>query len=380
MLTVLIIVVAVILFLLVIMIHEFGHFIFAKGFGVRVNEFAIGMGPKLFSKKRGETKYSLRLLPIGGFCAMEGEDEESDDPKAFNRKKVWQRMLIVVAGAAFNILLGLLFMLIIQVQQPSFESNTVNMVMEPVSTQQFMETSDSDIKYYMRNTAEGETKYYIATDGKEDTLMKGDIIRSVNGYRAFCFNDAYFAMTLDEDGVIDFEVLRDGEKKDITMTFEKEATEYEGISSTVLTVYVAPKAKTFLTVMQETWLQTQYFIRSVYVSLFRMITGQSGFNEMSGPVGIASMIGEVAEAGFAQSFMDGINNILYIMALITVNLGIVNLLPLPALDGGRFVFLLIEAVRGKPINPKYEGIVHMIGLFLLFALMIAITYQDIARL
>ena len=197
-----------------------------------------------------------------------------------------------------------------------------------------------------------------------------------------CSYDYISHLGKNADGKVELIVTfsANGEKKDITMTFEKEATEYEGISSTVLTVYVAPKAKTFLTVMQETWLQTQYFIRSVYVSLFRMITGQSGFNEMSGPVGIASMIGEVAEAGFAQSFMDGINNILYIMALITVNLGIVNLLPLPALDGGRFFFLLVEAIRRKPIKPEHEGMVHMIGMLLLFGLIIVVTFNDIMKL
>jgi len=149
---------------------------------------------------------------------------------------------------------------------------------------------------------------------------------------------------------------------------------------TVLDFQVYAVPRTFKTLMQSTYLQSQYFVRSVYMSLYYMITGRAGFNQMSGPVGIASMIGEVAEAGFAQSFMEGINSILYIMALITFNLGIVNLLPLPALDGGRFVFLVIEAIRRKPINQKIEGIVHTVGLLLLFGLMIVITYQDIIRL
>ena len=155
---------------------------------------------------------------------------------------------------------------------------------------------------------------------------------------------------------------------------------YSGTDITVLDFQVYGVRRTFKTLMQSTFLQSQYFVRSVYVSLWRIITGRVGFSQMSGPVGIASMIGEVAQQGFAQSFADGINNILYLMALITFNLGIVNLLPLPALDGGRLVFLIVEAIRRKPIPPEREGMVHFIGIILLFGLMILITFNDIMKL
>jgi len=414
MLTVLIVVISVVLFLTVIIVHEFGHFIMAKKFDVKVNEFAIGMGPKLIKWGKGETKYSFRLLPIGGYCAMEGEDEDSDDERSFGKKKVWQRIIIVVAGALFNIILGFLFVLFLQGQEEVYASRTVaNFIPTVIEEQEYLSTSDSDIKFFYRANAEteeylelvSEAEYANAEEGalvatyaqvkdledgyfyraamSETTgLMLGDQIREVNGYKSYCFNDAYFAMSVDDDGVMDFVVERNGELVELKgVTFERvEGTGIaEGQMTTVLDFQVYGVERTFKTVMQSTWLQSQYFIRSVYVSLFRLVTGQSGMNELSGPVGIASVIGEVAEIGFAESFMSGVNNILYIMALISFNLGIFNLLPLPALDGGRLVFLIIEAIRRKPINPKYEGIVHFVGLALLLLLMVFITYNDIVR-
>ena len=165
-------------------------------------------------------------------------------------------------------------------------------------------------------------------------------------------------------------------------TLRRENTPFKACYAITLirSVYYFPMLILNATIYQQTFYESLYFVRSVYISLFRLVTGQSGFNEMSGPVGIASVIGEAAEIGFAESFMAGFNNILYIMALIAFNLGIINLLPLPALDGGRLIFLIIEGIRRKPVNPKYEGIVHFIGLLLFFALMIAITFNDVSRL
>ena len=415
MLTLLIVVVSVLLFLLVIMIHEFGHFIMAKKFGVKVNEFAIGMGPKIISWGKGETKYSLRLFPIGGYCAMEGEDDESEDERAFGNKKVWQRIIIVVAGAVFNIILGFIFVLILQGQEEAYASRTIaNFLPTVIEEQEYLETSNTDLDFFFRPSAEeekylrivSEAEYASAEDNSVLTtyervkdadegyfyreaqssatgLMLNDKIKEVDGYKALCFQDAYFAMSLDDDGVMDFVVERDGETITVPgVTFDRVSGSdvLEGQKITVLDFQVYGVQRSFKTVLQSTWLQSQYFVRSVYASLFRIITGRSGFGELSGPVGIASMIGEVAEAGFAESFMNGINNILYIMALITFNLGIVNLLPLPALDGGRLIFLIVEGIRRKPIPPKYEGVVHFIGLMLLLLLMVAITFQDVTKL
>lgn len=422
-------VIAVVLFMLVILIHELGHFIFAKLFGVRVNEFAIGMGPRLFGWTKGETEYSVRLIPIGGYCAMEGEDEESSDERAFNRQKVWKRIIVVVAGAVFNIILGFIFMIIIQGQQELYPSNTITgFYPSVVSASDYTEAlaNDTDKVYYCylehydrtANTAEVERFELVKNEGDETVtdlegityaqllaqgyepdvvhtedkatncyilrqatssysgLKYGDTIWSVNGSRALCFNDAYFEMAVDRDNTVDMVVIRDGEKVELTgITFDRSP---EGYS--VLDFTVDPIERTPGTVISQTFLESQYMIRSVYKSLFLLVTGGVPVSEMSGPIGIASAIGEVASAGFQSSFMDGINNILYLMALIAFNLGIVNLLPLPALDGGRLIFLIVEAIRRKPVPPKYEGIVHMVGFALLMLLMIFIAFNDIVKL
>lgn len=320
-----IIIISVLLFLVMILVHEFGHFIMAKLFKVKVNEFSVGFGPKLFKKQGKETLYTFRAIPIGGFCAMEGEDEESADERAFGNSKVWKRILIVVAGGIFNIILGLIFMLVIQAQSPAYATTTIAAFSENAASQSC-------------------------------GLQVNDRILSVNGYKVINATDASFAMALDEDGVMDFIVERDGEEKTIGITFD--TVENDGITQTVLDFKVYGEEKTFGTLMEHTFTETVSYIRLVYVSLWRLITGQSGVKDMAGPVGIASIIGQAAQAGFKESFVAGLNNVLEILALITVNLGIFNLLPLPALDGGRLVFLVIEGIRRKPINPKYEGVVH----------------------
>ncbi len=422
-------VIAIVLFMLVILIHELGHFIFAKLFGVRVNEFAIGMGPRLFGWTKGETEYSVRLIPIGGYCAMEGEDEESSDERAFNRQKVWKRIIVVVAGAVFNIILGFIFMVIIQAQQGAYASNTIDgFYPSLVSASDYTQAlaSDSDMVYYCylehydrtAGTSEVERLELVKNEGDptvtdlepvtyqqlldmgcepdvvhtEDKgtncfilrqatssytgLRYGDVIWSVNGSRALCFNDAYFEMAVDRDNTVDMVVVRDGKKVELKgVRFDRSP---EGYS--VLDFAVQPIERTPGRVITQTFLESQYMIRSVYKSLFLLVTGGVPVSEMSGPIGIASAIGEVATVGFESSFMDGINNILYLMALIAFNLGIVNLLPLPALDGGRLIFLIVEAIRRKPVPPKYEGIVHMVGFALLMALMVFIAFNDILKL
>ena len=427
--TLLTVVIAVVLFMLVILIHELGHFLFAKLFKVRVNEFAIGMGPRLFGWCKGETDYSVRLIPIGGYCAMEGEDEESSDERAFNRAKVWKRILIVIAGAVFNIILGFIFMVIIQGQQDLYASNLITgFYPSAVSASDYTEAlaQDSDkvfycyLEHFDRTTnetsverfemvknegdetvtdLEGITWQQLLDRGYEPGVMQsgdkgtnchilrqatssytglryGDEIYSVNGSRALCFNDAYFEMAVDQDNTVDMVVIRDGEKVELKgVTFDRSEQGYS-----VLDFTVDPIERTFGTMVSQTFLESQYMIRSVYKSLFMLVTGRVPVSEMSGPIGIASAIGEVASAGFKSSFMDGVNNILYLMSLIAFNLGIVNLLPLPALDGGRLIFLIVEAIRRKPVPPKYEGIVHMIGFGLLMVLMVFIAFNDIMKL
>lgn len=344
--TILTVIIAVILFALIIGIHEFGHFITAKKCGVKVNEFSIGMGPKIFSKRGKETVYSLRLVPIGGYCAMEGEDEASSDERAFNNKVWWKRAIILAAGAIMNIILGIVFMFIIQVQEPYYSSTQIA---------------------------------YLVSDSTSMNagIEVGDRIYSVNGYRTYCTTDMSFALSTAKDGILDIVVKRDGKKLEFN-DLQMEVVSYsDSVAVTRIDFKVYAVKKTVKSVITSTFSETLAFIRMIYASIIMLFTGQAGFNEVSGPVGMASAIGQVAEQGFASSFLDGLNNIIYFMALITVNLGIFNLLPLPALDGGRLLFVFVEAIRGKPVDPEKEGIVHFIGFALLIFLMVAVTIKDV---
>lgn len=343
------IIIGILLFELIIFCHEGGHFIAAKLSGVRVNEFALGMGPKLFQFTKGETTYSLRLLPIGGYCAMEGEDEQSEDPKAFGNKPVWKRIIIVCAGAFMNIVLGLLMMLIIVVQQPMYATTTVDAFPENSVTQQ-------------------------------NGLREGDRFVSIDGYAVYNSRDITFALATVQDYKADFVVERDGKNIDLGEIKLATRTDDKGNKTLVLDFYVVPQERTFLSVLQQTWEQTVSVVRITWYSLIGLITGRFGFNTLSGPIGIVSAISDVASAGLQINFLSAFNNILSVKMLITVNLGIVNMLPLPALDGGRLVFLIIEGIRRKPVPAKYEGVVHGVGFALLMVFMAIVAFNDIVRL
>jgi regulator of sigma E protease len=342
------ILIAILLFGFMIFIHEFGHFFTAKLCGIRVNEFAIGMGPTLFHIQGKETRYSLRLLPIGGFCAMEGEDEESSDEKAFGRKPVWKRLLVVVMGAIMNILLGLVLMMIILSQEAAFSSTTI---------------------------AQFGPNSVLAQAG----LQEGDEFVSVDHYRIYGDRDLSFALATANPESVDIEVLRDGE----ILTFNDikfNSQEINGRNYLTLDFYVMPIEKNFGTLITKSFQDTVSTVRMIWYSLIGLFTGKFGFNDVAGPVGVVSAINQAASAGLARSFIDGLNNILYMTMVITVNLGVVNLMPFPALDGGKVLLLLVEAVRRKPLQQKYVGIVETAGFVLLIGFMIIVTYSDILRL
>ncbi len=329
--------------------HELGHFFWAKKFGVKVNEFALGMGPKIFKIQRGETLFSLRALPIGGFCEMEGEDADSNDPRSFGQKKAWQKFIIVSFGAIMNLVLGFIMTIFLLAQSPKFITTTID---------SFGENSVS------------------STHG----LMVGDEILSVNGAPIFTYKDLYFDLSIDEKNSFDIKVKRNGqtvELKDIN--FETVSTD-NGKSATKIDFKLKTTDKNFISLITQTWYDTLSTVKIVWVSLVGIITGRFAVSNMAGPIGMASAIGKAASTGLETSVIDAINNIVSIMAMITINLGIVNLLPLPALDGGRLIFLLIEMITRKKINPKYEGLIHALGFFLFIALMIYISYSDILRL
>ncbi len=342
------VIIAILLFGFIIFIHEFGHFITAKLSGIRVNEFAIGMGPTLVHFTRGETKYALRLFPIGGFCAMEGEDEESIDDRAFNNKPVWKRILVVIMGAVMNIILGLILMMIILGQQPAFNSTTI-----------------------------GEFSKGSATQAAG--LQVGDVSTSVDGYRIYGDKDLSFALATVNPENVDIQVLRNGKTMDFKdVKFNTKPVNGKNVLQ--LDFYVQPIRKNVGTLIAKSAQDTVSTVRMIWFSLIGLVSGKYGLNDVAGPVGAANAIGEAATIGLQQSFMAAFNNILFMMMVITVNLGVVNLLPFPALDGGRLVFLVVEGIRRKPINPKYEGWVNAAGFFLLIGLMVIITFSDILRL
>lgn len=390
--TALIIIGAVVLFLLVVLVHEFGHFITAKMFGVKVNEFAIGMGPKLFKKQGKETLYTVRLLPIGGFCAMEGEDEDSSDDRAFCNKKPWQKFIIVAAGGIFNIILGLIFMLIVQAVNVPGSSNLIG---------------TTEIWGFQEGV-------YSAAEASG--LQKGDKVYAVNGYRVYCATDISYGMAFANSSNMTFTVIRDGEKMDIEVLMNTNQrvspimaeTSYTDLFAQAMKIspsdveftdgtlrknelpiqdfIIVGEEKNVGNVITSTGSETVAMCRVVYMSLWKLIAGDFKMTDMSGPVGIVDAIGQVAESSMSDGFTPWENfvsvfiSILKVMALITVNLGLFNLLPVPALDGGRLVFIIIEMIIRKPVPAKYESIVHFVGLMLLFALMIFVTFNDIVRL
>lgn len=345
----LLVVIGVLLFGFVIFFHELGHFLLAKASGIRVNEFALGMGPKLFGFQKGETQYALRLFPIGGFCAMEGEDEESGDVRAFGNKPVWKRFLVVAAGGIFNIVLGFFLMMIVLGQQDVF-----------VTTQIASFTEGSALQ------AAG--------------AQVGDQISEIDGYAIYTDRDLSFAFAMANPDAVSMVVRRQGEKVDLG-TFPLNAQTLEdGTRVVSLDFYVEPEQPTFLGLLGRSAADTLSMARMVVETLKGMVTGRFGLNDVAGPIGTAQAIGQAASAGLSQSFGQAVLNIFLMIVMITVNLGIVNLLPLPALDGGRLLFLIWEGVTRRPVPAKYEGYVHGAGFVLLIGLMVVVAFNDILRI
>ncbi len=364
---------ALVLLGVLIMIHEFGHFLAARAMGVRVNEFAIGMGPKVFKWRKGETLYSVRALPLGGFCAMEGEDEESptpsaiggnsdrdtepaDETRSFAHKKVWQRLVIVVAGAVMNLLLGFLLLLVYKgfLQKPYDDKGTV---LFPTTT---IAQLDEDTSAYQTG------------------LRAGDTILSINGRRVLMDSDMAMEMQNDKDGVLQMVVRRDGEKVSLNnVTFEMKKDEETGRNYLVYDFVVLGKVRTFGNTITQSAKQEVSVATIVWRSLIDMVRGRYGLNDLSGPVGTVDII---ADAVGGANTLAGWQTLIMLMVMITVNLGVFNLLPLPALDGGRLIFLLWEGITRRRVPRKFEGIVHFVGLLLLILLMLVVSYSDITKL
>lgn len=339
---------ALIIFEVIILIHELGHFIAAKKCGVKVNEFAIGMGPAIFKKKKGETLYAIRILPIGGYCAMEGEDAESSDDRAFGKKSVPKRMLIVVAGIIMNLILGFIILIIYTSMSAPITSTTVSSFEENAMSHQ-------------------------------TGLQTGDKIIKINGMRIFTDMDISYQFQNDEDAVFDMTVIRNGEKTEL----ENVAFKSDG-KSMHIDFFVKPIEADFGSVISQSFRQGITDARLIYISLGDLVTGKYSIKDLSGPVGIVDVIGDVIESETnEETGIDWnalIEQMLSLGAFITINIGLFNLLPLPALDGGRLIFLIIEAIRRKPVPAEKEGMVHFVGLAALMLLMIVVTVSDIVKI
>ena len=333
------VILAILVFGSLILIHELGHFLAAKKCDVKVNEFAIGMGPTVFSTQRGETTYALRAFPIGGFVSMEGEDDGSSDGRAFCNKKPWQRLFITAAGPIMNLILGYLLVLALTAMGDTIATPVIHSFQPEAVTSQY--------------------------------FQPGDRILSMDGNRIHTANDLSFYLSREEDGVMDVEVLRDGQKLLLPDVHFK-MQDVQGIDMVQIDFIVVGEEKTLLNVPVYAFDWTVSITKQVWFSLWDLLfSDRYGMEQMSGPVGVAGAIGESAAMGLDQFII--------MVAVITINLGVFNLLPLPALDGGRIAFVLLELIRGKPVNPNVEGYINTAGLIAFMGLMVFITFNDILK-
>lgn len=371
--------VTIAIFLVMISLHEFGHFFVAKLSGITVLEYAIGMGPAIFKKEAGGTLYSVRILPIGGYCKMEGEDDKSDKPGAFCNQKLWKRFLVVVAGAVLNIVLGFVIFIVFSTQNAPFATNIVDSI---------------------------DRRSYMAQSG----VMPGDRIVEINGRNISFYNDISLYMSeITAAETVDMTVVREGERLNFsfpmsertgeiaysetgmtmttTMNGITEVEEYKYAEGAVIdpAIFGTKQAINDVkmgfsptqeglgvrSVIKEAYCLTKFVVKLVYKSLWDMVSGKTGLEQVSGPVGIVGAVNEAVNSPYA------LMQVLWMAALLTINLGVFNLLPIPALDGGRILFMLFELIRGKPVPAEKEGMVHAIGLMLLLGFALIVSAKDI---
>lgn len=336
------IILAILAFGVLVIVHEFGHFITAKRGGVQVNEFWIGMGPTLLKHEYHGTLYCLKLLPFGGACVMEGEDGESENEHAFGKAKLPRRMLIVCAGALMNFLVG--FLIVLAVMQPNGPNG--GYIVSTIASVDPASTAAGDLK-------------------------AGDEILKIDGYHILVRSDFETALSRSCSATHKVTVRREGEKVTLpSVKLEATVTDANGNKRIGITFAELPDSLGMhLNMSVRTAVN---YARLVWSSVGMLVSGQVGVDQLSGPVGVAEVMADTAKYSMISFFQ--------LVAFISINLGVMNLLPLPALDGGRLVFLIIEGIRRKPVPPKYEGYVHAAGLMLLLMLMVYVTGQDVLRI
>lgn len=352
--TAVIIILAVLAFCIIIIIHEMGHFFAAKACGMKVGEFSLGMGPKILKKQGKETLYTVKLLPIGGSVQL-GEDEESDDPRSFRNKPVWQRIIVLAAGPVMNLILGVIICAIVII---------VNGRVVTSEIAGFIGDAPTSNSY----------------------LQEGDEIIEINGHSVWSSMDISYALQnsamrageQEEHLVYSFKVRRDGELYSYdNVSFALRKNE-DGSSSVMLDFAVTAQQLDFGNVFIYSFKEAATYGRLVWISLLDLIRGTYGLNDLSGPIGTVNAITQSATA--SADMRVNIVSLLSMIALITINLGVFNLLPVPALDGARILFLLIELIRRKPMKPEHEGMVHFVGFAALMLLMLVVTFNDVIKL
>ena len=376
-------IVTIVMFLVMVSLHEFGHYIVARLLKFKILEYAIGFGPAIFKSKKTEIQYSVRCIPLGGYCKFEGEDEASTDPAAFNNQPVWKRILVVLAGGVFNIILGfVLFLAIIPATSPML-TNKIDTVVENSYIEQagiqpgdkIIEINGHKISFY------NDIKLYTSDFEKETTAH----IKIKRGKEKLSFDIKPTEQTITQkyldDGIEYTDSINGKEQTQFFEYSDSVAKDESKIGKTSQTTrYIigfTPQKEdvTFFNIWGEAWNNTRFVVKLVYQSLWQMLTGKVGVDQMSGPVGIVSEVNSAVKLGsYAWLY------VLNLIALLTINLGVFNLLPIPALDGGRLFFMIIELIRRKPIPPEKEGMVHAVGMLLLLALVVYVSFNDIMRL
>ena len=340
------IILAILIFGLIVIIHELGHFLFAKKCGIKVNEFCLGLGPTLFHFTKGETVYSLKLLPFGGACMMEGEDEESSDGRAFNNKSVWERIQVVAAGPVFNFILAYILSVIF-IAAAGYDYPVVQSVVE-------------------------------GSPAQEQGIREGDVITKLNHYPVHFYQEVRLYNFFHPGETVDVTFERDGEEHTVTLTpeYHEESGSYlMGINGSA----ERRKGDALETLAYGAY-EVKYQICVTFESLRMLFTGQLTLDDMSGPVGIVKTIGDTYEQSVDSGMYYVVVNMISIAILLSANLGVMNLLPIPALDGGRLMFLIIEGIRRKKIDEELEGKIHFAGFCLLMLLMVVVLFNDVKKI
>lgn len=332
------VIIAILLFEVIILIHEGGHYIAARLMKIKVNEFAVGMGPKLLQFTKGETKYTLRLFLFGGYCSMEGESEDSDSKNSFSQKRVIQRIFVVVAGAVMNLILGFIVVVIV------------------VSTGNLVGTTT--IAKFDENAV------------SSSVLQAGDTIKSIDGMRVYCATDVTTGITRSADDTLEMVVERNGKQKTLEVKFNME--KLDKLQYINMDFWLLGVDKTFLNVIKESALEFVSYTKMVFLSVHDLIVGRYGVSDLSGPVGAVGVVSTAVKTS--------LSSMLRIMAILTINIGLFNLFPIPALDGWRLFLLAFEGVFKKKLPSKMEWVINAVGLALLLALMCFVTFSDITKL